>query len=226
MLDTRVSDLGMDRDGNSMALPAGTGQYSCSSWIKSITPMDTETKTVLKRKADNADGKISLQPNEIKKMSVEMNVPYGVNGGRYSIVLFEAAGSSQISMDGLLLKGRVGSLIMLDLYGRRTLNAEVNQFRADHENANVNFKMIVKNTGDTHFRMACSIIIKKEGKIIDRVSADVGTGTVLPGYEREFTAMWKNERKMIPGAYYAELRVRIPGLGKYIRKEIEFNIHK
>ncbi|MBN1154701.1 hypothetical protein JXB12_07260 [candidate division KSB1 bacterium] len=207
-LELKQFDLGMDIKGNSIALPVGQSDYSCGDWLKF------------------SEMRFELKPDEMRQVTIDIHAPYGISGGRYAIILFETIGDIGKTNDGLLLKGRVGSLVLIDFYGRRRLEGEISSFKSEIQDDNVWFFMILKNTGDTHFRMSGSIIIKNGDRIVDRVQVDVSSGTIIPGYEREFNAIWANSRKMIPGEYMAELRVLIPGMGRYIRKETAFTIHK
>jgi hypothetical protein len=83
---------------------------------------------------------------------------------------------------------------------------------------------LFKNTGEVHLKIRPSCVIRNsEGRVIDRLKADAGTGTVLPGGIRQMRARWDNKRKMVPGTYEVQVSVDFTG-GKRVTESVEFTI--
>jgi hypothetical protein len=81
------------------------------------------------------------------------------------------------------------------------------------EKRKVRFTVVFHNVGPIHVKVKGSIVIMDAatGRILDRVPLVTGTGTVLPYGWRRFGGAWEKQRKLKPGHYLAEARIRFPG---------------
>lgn len=201
----KTVDLQMDKAGNALISDQATDPYSCAGWL------------------NFGEKKIVVAANSKKQIPVTIKVPPGASGGKYGIVLFQTAVQGT-SNNELLLVGQMGTIFMLEIQGMKKIQGGINEFRAHPENGSTVFYSTIANLGNTHFQVRGSIVIKdRENKIVDRVNLTVGTGTILPGHSREFTAKWINRKKIPQGNYQAILQVNIPGQGATLQKIIDIN---
>ncbi|KAA3613834.1 MAG: hypothetical protein DWQ05_16295 [Calditrichaeota bacterium] len=201
-ISTKLAELGMTIKGQAFPQEPIHNQWSCTDWI--ILPFQ----------------KYSLKPNENKKAKIVIRIPGGADGGKYGIILFEAFNKQKNDLNGLNLVGRLGTLVLLELRGPKKIEGIIGDFYSEKVDAHISFKVIIKNSGNIHFKGKGSIVIfNAKNRIIDRVNIEGGTGTILPERERLFSAVWANSPKMIKGKYKAEVRFYIPG-GKSVLKKI------
>jgi hypothetical protein len=93
-----------------------------------------------------------------------------------------------------------------------------------HSADEIDFVAMFKNTGEIHLKIRPSCLIRNsDGRVIDRIKTEAGTGTVLPGGIRQINAAWDNKRKMVPGAYEAQVSVDFTG-GRRVTANVEFTI--
>lgn len=203
----KTSALDMDIDGNALVTDTKNNELSCASWM--ATPVNN----------------ITIKPGTKAVVSVEIKVPYNVNGGRYGIVLFQTAIPVAEKSD-VILTGRMGTIFMIEIIGPKKIEGGIKEFKISKEEGLLKFTTQVENIGNIHFKSKGSIIIKDgNDKIIDRVNLEVGSGTILPNHSRVFSATWNNPGKMQPGNYLALLQLQIPGMGKILQEIKEFNIN-
>jgi hypothetical protein len=89
----------------------------------------------------------------------------------------------------------------------------------------VRFAVHFRNTGNIHLKTRGSVVIKnKEGRIVDRVPLEVGTGTVLPDGIRRFSGTWRNLRRMVEGAYTGEVRIDAAGM-RTVSQVVQFDVN-
>jgi hypothetical protein len=75
-----------------------------------------------------------------------------------------------------------------------------------------------RNTGNVHAQVRPSCVIRNgEGRVVDRVKMDAGTGTVRPGGTRQLSGVWKNKAKMLRGYYTAEVAADYRGRKRAVR---------
>jgi hypothetical protein len=203
-----VSSIELSTDGAPVPLETAEGEWSCAKWIT----LDTEA--------------FELAPGADQEVSATISVPRGVKGGRYAVVLFEAMPAFDSSkLREVALGTRVGSIVMETV--PRTLHRDgkiedMEVSKTDEEG--VGFRIGFRNTGNVHVKVRGSIVIKDvEGKIVDRVPLEVGTGTILPDGVRTLVGRWSNPRKMEEGDYTGEARVVCPGVGQ-VSKVVSFSL--
>ncbi len=191
-----VMDLMLGPTGAALPVAPGEGAPSCAAWVS----MD--------------ESGFSLGPGESAVRDVVFAVPRGVAGGTYCVIVFEAREAERIAPGpSLNISARTGTIIMETASRRSRRSGEIIDVKVtrngEHE---VGIVALFKNTGEIHLKIRPSCVIhNREGRVIDRLETDAGTGTVLPGGIREIRATWDNQRKMVPGTY--EVRVSVDFTG-------------
>lgn len=200
-------DLKLNPDGIPLVLEPGTSSYSCAKWI------------------ELTDDKFTLDPGSKKEIGAKIRVPRGVRGGRYAVILFESLSSASTKRGNVILGARLGTIVMVSIPWTLKREAEISQIRMEEAPVSpregrqrktliqpVNFIVSLKNMGNVHIEANGSVVIKNdEGRIIDRIPLQAGTGTVLPEGVRDFQGSWSNPRKMVKGKYTAEARINYRG---------------
>jgi len=205
-LNVETVSLEMDKYGNAVVSDSEYDPFSCATWFH----IDKK--------------KLSILPNNKVILPVEIKVPYGINGGKYGIVLFQTNNLKR-DKDEIKLTGRMGTIFLISIFGHKEISGKIANFKLSQENGIINFTALIQNSGNIHFKTKGTILIKNEkNTIIDRVNLKIGTGTILPKHEREFCAVWDNSRKMLPGNYAAILQIRIPGMGRILQETKDFLI--
>jgi len=212
-------DLKLNPDGTPFVLEAGISSYSCAKWI------------------ELTDDKFTLDPGSKKEIGAKIRVPRGVRGGKYAVILFESLSSASTKRGNVILGARLGTIIMVSIPWTLKREAKISQIRVEKAPISpgegrqrktliqpINFIISFKNTGNVHIEANGSVVIKNdEGRIIDRIPLEVGTGTVLPEGVRDFQGSWSNPRKMVKGKYTAEARISFGGR-RQARREKTFSI--
>jgi hypothetical protein len=203
-----VMDVMLEPTGAALPVEPGKGAPSCAAWVS----MDQSG--------------FSLAPGQSAVHDVVFEVPRGVAGGRYCVIVFEAR-EAERSAPGpsLNISTRTGTIIMETASRRSRRGGEIVDIKTgrngDHE---VGIVALFKNTGEIHLKIRPSCLVRnREGRVIDRLSVDAGTGTVLPGGIRQISATWNNGRKMVPGSYRAEVAVDFTG-GRRVTESVDFTI--
>lgn len=202
-----TSDLRLNQDGTPVVLKTGSSAYSCADWI------------------ELTEDEFTLEAGSKKVIGVKIRVPRGVRGGRYGVILFESESSSRRKRGSVVLGARLGTILMISIPRTFKREAEISKIRFERVTENspkglykdsstkpLNFIVSLKNTGNVHIKAQGSLVIKNEdGRIIDRVPLESGTGTVLPEGIRDFEGFWYNPIKMKKGRYTAEARMNYKG---------------
>ncbi|HVP57479.1 MAG TPA: hypothetical protein VMU02_05235 [bacterium] len=213
--DTRVSvkplimDLTLSVEGAAEPVQRGTSKWSCADWASMNT------------------SEFALNPGEGEERELTFEVPRGTNGGRYCVVVFEAKlFEAKAAGPHVSVATRTGTIIMETVSRTVPRSGEVSELTVKHATGDT---MVItayfENPNDIHVKISPSCVIKgADGKIVDRVKLDAGTGTVLPDGKRQMTGRWANKRKMVPGKYVAEVVVDFRGL-KRATKTAEFSLN-
>jgi hypothetical protein len=203
-----IMDLVLGPTGAALPVGPGEGAPSCAAWVK----MDKSG--------------FSLGPGESLVRDVVFEVPRGVAGGRYCVITFEAREAERKAPGASLnISARTGTIIMETASRRSKRSGEIIDMKIARSAADeVGVVALFKNTGEIHLKIRPSCLIRStEGRVIDRLKADAGTGTVLPGGTRQIQGTWGNERKMLPGTYRAEVSVDFTG-GRRVTRSVDFTI--
>ena len=207
MITPMIMDLKLSETGAALPVKRGSGARSCADWLA----MDTSA--------------FELAPDERAKREVTLSVPRGASGGAYCVVTFEAEPVSDgIGDSHLSIATRTGTIVMETASRRSARLGELVDAKASRSADAVGIIAYFKNTGDIHVRIRPSCVIKdSNGRIVDRIEMDAGTGTVLPGGLRRISGTWQNKRKMIPARYVAEIAVDYRG-PRRAKANVDFTI--
>ncbi len=202
-----MSDLKLNQDGTPVVIQPGTSAYSCAEWL------------------ELTEDEFTLDAGSKKVIGLKINVPRGVRGGRYGVILFESVSSGRRRRGNVILGARLGTIVMISIPRTFKRGAEISRIwfeRVTEDGSKglykgsstkpFNFIVSLKNTGNIHIKAQGSLVIKNEdGRIVDRVPLESGTGTVLPEGVRDFEGFWYNPIKMKKGKYTAEARINYKG---------------
>jgi hypothetical protein len=197
-----IMDLTLSVAGSAEPVAKGTSEWSCADWVSMNT------------------SEFALEPGEGEQRDLTFEVPRGTNGGRYCVVIFETrpyeakGGGPHIS-----ISTRTGTIIMETVSRTVPRSGEISDLRIRHATGDtMEIGAYFSNTSNIHVKIKPSCVIKSaDGRIIDRVKLDAGTGTVLPGGKRQMAGYWANKRKMLPGKYVAEVTVDFRGLKRAVQ---------
>ena len=203
-----VMDLMLGPKGAALPVETGKGSPSCAGWIT----MDS--------------GGFTLGPGESVSRDVVLEVPRGVAGGAYCVIVFDAReAKGEAHGPSLDISTRTGTIIMETATRRSRRGGRITDLRISRgDDKAMNVIALFENTGEVHLKIRPYCVIRStEGRVIDRLKADAGTGTVLPGGIRQIEATWDNKRKMTPGMYEVQVSVDFTG-GRRVTKSLEFTI--
>lgn len=207
IVSPEVMDLELTEEGIPVAIEAASTRYSCASWIS----MDTQPFT--------------LGANESLRRSFKLAVPSGSTGGRYAIILFDAQPiKAELKQPHLTVGARTGTILMETIPRRLSRRGEIISVTAKAVGDTVTITGLFQNKGDVHLKIKPSCLIRdKDGRIVDRIKIEAGTGTVLPDGKRPLKGLWTNKHKMKPGRYTAEISVEFRGAER-VKASTEFLI--
>ncbi len=207
VVSPKIMDLELTEEGIPRAVKAGSTKYSCASWIS----MNTEEFT--------------LGANEAVRRQFKLTVPSGTTGGRYAIIVFDAQPlKADLKQPHLTVAARTGTIVMETIPRRLLRKGEMVSVTAKAIGDSVTITGLFQNKGDVHLKIKPSCVIKdKDGRIVDRVKMEAGTGTVLPDGKRLLQGVWANKNKMKPGSYKAEISVDFRGAER-VKASTEFLI--
>jgi len=170
-------DLNYLPDGTSDFLPAGSTEWSCSEWIK-VVPDE-----------------IDVPAGKIKNVRVSIEVPKGVDGGRYSTLFFEAGMPS--SSKGIGINFRMGVMVLVTVRGTEVYQAKLSDFVFNKpEDIEVSIfnesNVLVRPNGEVKF-------INSKGKRVKSLDLNPNKLGILPSTVRKFAV--KLDSKLPAGKY-------------------------
>jgi len=170
-----------DQVGVKVFYPANTTAYSCANWVSFNPP------------------EVILPARGSAQVNYVINVPAGIEGGRYAVMFFEAmlaeTRSGDAGMDtvgaGTALKLRLGSIFCVEIKDKVKRSAELGKFSVAPGKRKEKFVLTAsyKNTGNADIITSSSFhIMDMAGKIVGRgILADSYT---LPGDTATFKGVW------------------------------------
>lgn len=161
-----------------------------------------------------------VEPGEGHTVRAIVNVPRGKLGGGYFAVVFyarpETVKKQRRRSGGVVLGAQLATLFIGEIsrtgsHRGRIISAEVNPGPYSAENP-LSMRIMVENTGTTHIRAKGSIALRNEqGKVIDRVNLESGSGLILPNGRRYFQGFWPRAHKFPNEKVTADIKFRFPG---------------
>ncbi len=212
-----LADLQLSPEGLPLLQPPQSQPYSCVPWLQ----LD---KTTLR-----------LEPGQSQKVRLTIRVPPQARGGGYGVVSFQAPlpqlpASTETAV--LQVQSITGTILMFTIKGPRNIRGAITRISCTPEEQNNDatkppaylVEAEVENQGEVHFVCAGEIVLmNREGRILARLPAQVGTGTILPKGQRLISARWTPRQAPPPGTYRASVRLTINGT-RSLRYESDFEI--
>ncbi|OEU61735.1 MAG: hypothetical protein BA867_12250 [Desulfobacterales bacterium S5133MH16] len=161
-----------------------------------------------------------VEPGERHTVRAVLNMPRGKLGGGYFAVVFyarpETVKKQKRRSGGIVLGARLATLFIGEIsrtgsHQGRIISAEVNPGPYSAENP-LSMRIMLENTGTTHIKAKGSITLRNEqGKVIDRVNLESGSGLILPDSRRYFKGFWQSAHKFPNEKVTADIRFLFPG---------------
>lgn len=161
-----------------------------------------------------------VEPGEGHTIRAIVNVPRGKLGGGYFAVVFysrpETVKKQKPRSGGVVLGAQLATLFIGEISrtGSRRgqiISAEVNTGPYSAENP-LSVRIMLENTGTTHIKVKGSISLRNEqGKVIDRINLESGSGLIMPDGRRYFKGFWPRVHKFPNEKVIADIRFLFSG---------------
>ena len=177
-----VMDWHLSQRGEFIAIPAGTGQRSASSWIV-VSPAEFD-----------------LGPGEVQEVRVGIKVPQGVAGSYRSVVFFESAPAQVSRVFGVSIASRLGVMIYITIRGTAVKQGGIVDLAAEYEagKGTIAGQIGFENTGNVHLTLKPTVELRDgEGRRVART--ELPSAVSLPDSYLEIPFTW--ETKLPAGEY-------------------------
>ncbi len=207
-------DLDVDRAGAPVFLPSGSVPFGCGKWLQ----------------AEPAE--VTIGTKQSKKIVGKLSVPASAPaGGYYGAIVCELVDKNAPKLaSGSLIKWQIACLVKVSVEGGKLeKKASIEDFQlmrlfetAEEENKGLTFTSALKNLGNIHIAVEGKLTVLTPERIRKgEVAFNVGSGTILPGHVRDFTAVYD---KLLPeGEYIARATFRYGGIAT-LEKEMPFTV--
>jgi len=186
-----VNDVVYLPDGSNDFLPAGSTPWTVADWVK-LAPTEFD-----------------IAPGEEKNVRYIVEVPEGVEGGRYGVAFFEVSPPLETIEERTTasVNIRLGSIFLITIKGTELYSVglqDISVGEAD-EKGHFNISCSLQNGGN--------VLARPHGpvKIIDSQKTEIATVELneqesggLPGTSREFVARYDKD-KLPPGEYFVQV---------------------
>ncbi|MBC7320389.1 hypothetical protein H5T89_07065 [bacterium] len=191
-----------------------TNPWDCSEWIK-VSPSE-----------------VTLRGQEGKIIECTITIPRGVNGSRYSAILFELLPEKKTptgeeeGVASLTITTQILSIVSVTIPGgkidRKVNLVEFNVENVKIENSNmIAFTALLKNQGNVTVQTKGTLIIKSRlGRRIREIPLGGGMGLLFPGADAELRSII---RMLPPGEYIADAYIRY-GVPTTLKTSIPFSV--
>ena len=203
-----VNDLVYLPDGSNDFLPKGSTPWTISDWIK-IGPTEFD-----------------IAPGQEAKVRYVVNIPKGIEGGRYGVVFFEISPPlADLNRSSATVNIRLGSIFLVTVRGTEEYNVQLQDISVGNQAEDGSFEIYctVNNKGNVLARPTGPL------KIIDASQAEVATlklnaqkSGVLPGTGRRFSVKYDKD-KLAPGEYFIQVILDYGG-EDYLGGQIGFTV--
>ncbi len=162
-----------------------------------------------------------LQPQQIKLLSVVINIPKDASpGGHYGVIRFTGTPASLTGSSGVSLSASLGALVLLTVNGHLVQNLETSSFNITQNGGHpssffqsepLTFNELLKNTGNVHVAPSGIVTIKDMfGHQVISLNINEGLGNILPSSSRQFSETLSSvdfTNKRLFGRYTATFNV-------------------
>lgn len=163
---------------------------------------------------DKSESEGIIAPKEAKTLEFEISIPQGAEpGGHYAAIFAKEVKKTAEGKTEIGVSSRVGALILVTVPGEVTKSASISSFSFPKFvwRGPVEFGMVVKNTGTTHYDSKASTEISP--LFGSKQTADLGVHTIIPNNERSYTGSWTNK---YPFGYYKIKGIATDGDGNQV----------
>jgi hypothetical protein len=177
---------------------------------------------------------LTLEPRQIKNMTVTIRVPANAApGGYYGVVRFTAT-PPELKDTGVSLSASLGSLLLVRVNGEAKEKLKIEEFSANtggpagwfFESGPISFVERLKNEGNTHLEPAGQITITDMfGKTVANVNVNLPPRNVLPASIRKFEQRLDSStigNMMLFGKYQADLKLTYGDSKQVVTASITF----
>lgn len=164
---------------------------------------------------DFAQGSYYLEPKQEKTVNYNVAVPKDAEPGGHYVAIITQTKSNGVASAGVFEIRRIASLMYFQISGDITKTGSIESLETDYwqKASPINTKLMLRNSGNTHYRADGVIILKNIfNKEIKRTSFDV---LLLPNTSRLFES--RLEGLKFPGFYKLETNIVFPQGGKAVK---------
>lgn len=177
-----------------------------------------------------------LQPQQIKLLSVVINIPKDASpGGHYGVIRFTGTPASLTGSSGVSLSASLGALVLLTVNGHLVQNLETSSFNITQNGGHpssffqsdpLTFNELLKNTGNVHVAPTGIVTIKDMfGHQVISLNINEGQGNILPSSSRLFSETLNSvdfTNKRLFGRYTASFSVSYGSPKKILNGTLTF----
>lgn len=175
----------------------------------------------------------SLAKGQKTYVPISVNIPPSKQGGVYAVLSVTASKKKASAGPGqyqTISKARIGVLMELGLPGGvmdgKIAGMVIEQVPSDRAfttqeqtlldqkkkipGYRYNLQPVIENIGNTHYTISRGYtrVLTQDNEEIGR--PEISSATVLPGYKRKFNCVWRLNRPLPDGKYYAEAHAWVP----------------
>ena len=178
-----------------------------------------------------------LQPQQLKLLSVVINVPRDASpGGHYGVIRFTGTPPSlNGSSSGVALSASLGALVLLTVSGHLVQNLQTSSFSVSQNGGKpssffqsdpLTFTEVLKNTGNVHV-IPTGIITLKDmfGHTVISLNINEQQGNILPSSNRKFSELLNSvdfTHKRLFGRYSATFHISYGSPAKTVTDSLTF----
>jgi len=198
-VEAKVMNLSLDREGVPVVSKI-TNQYD--QWGRYVE---------LSKK------KFKLKGKESKNINVTLRTPGRVVGGGYFAVVFNTSVQSPknkkthntMSIGSQMPVLFIGKVSREGYPKTQISQAVINKAPYTKDNP-LKLRFLVQNKGKTHINVDGDVLLRHNGKVVERLKLESGSGLIFPNGERYFVASLKNFTKYSGKKLKAEARFSYP----------------
>jgi len=182
---TYVMDYEIDENNEFTFFPPGYESYSAASWIS----------------LDKAD--FSISTGEEETLEVTMTIPEETEpGGHFAIIFFESVGSIEPGKSGVVVQGRIGTVVLQSSPGEEKEEGYIKSFTIPKyffpksrsllwgEREPLPWEMVFHNSGNVHLNIENTIdFLNWRGKSVHKTEPQ--RITTLPNTDRKLKGEWE-----------------------------------
>ena len=217
------SITGETGDSITPPLTTSTNQVLLTGIARTQVPQtSTITYSQIPNWADNAV--LSFESGCSQDITITGALPTEIKGGgRYAAIYAESnsmeKGNMKIKLAALI------SVIITVLGEEVNYSGEISNFLIDHpaSTKQQNISFLFTNTGNCHYKVKIESLLKdKAGTILANTSEPLSFDPVLPLFSKLLKTSRVLKKKLNPGAYYVDVKVRLEDDTILASKEVEF----